>query len=134
MNLTFDLQQPIELVFDYLTNMQKFVSVHPVISKIEPVSGNCYLVHETLKLGPIPVSFTYTVTVESNALNKTVMIKATVMKLTKIDMHYTLTQMAGHTRIEETIDFRSYLPIKFVMQKIFRKQHTQLFENINKLK
>ena len=134
MQLTFDLQQPIELVFDYLTDMQKFVSVHPVISKIELISGNRYLVHETLKLGPIPVSFTYTVTVESNLQNRTVVIRATVMKLTKIDMHYTLTQLSGQTRVEETIHFHSYLPVKSIMQKIFRKQHTQLFQNIDQLK
>jgi carbon monoxide dehydrogenase subunit G len=134
MQLTFDLQQPIELVFDYLTDMQKFVSVHPVISKIEPMSGNRYLVHETLKLGPIPLSFTYTVTLESNMQNRTIVIRATVMKLTKIDMSYTLHPMAGCTKVEETIGFRSYLPIKSVMQNIFRKQHTQLFQNINRLK
>lgn len=133
MQLTFELQQPIEFVFDYLTDMQKFVSVHPVISKIEPIGGNRYLVHETLKLGPIPVSFTYTVTVDSNVRDKTIVIRARVMKLTKIDMHYTLHQQPGYVRVEETLNFHSYFPIRAMMQNIFRKQHKVLFENLNKI-
>ena len=58
MNLIFRVNKPIDTVFDYLTDMQKFVSVHPLISKIDDLSGNNYLVHETLKVGFIPFSFT----------------------------------------------------------------------------
>ena len=35
MDLLFKLNKPPDLIFDYLTDMQKFVSVHPVISKID---------------------------------------------------------------------------------------------------
>ena len=34
------------------------------------------------------------------------------------------------TVVEESIKFESPLPVKFIMQRIFRKQHTQLFKNI----
>ena len=133
MNLEFELQQPIELVFDYLTDMQKFVSVHPVISRIEPISDKQYLVYETLKLGPIPFSFTYSVTVNSHEQDNTIEIRATIMKFTKINMRYRLLPLVTGTKVEETIVFRSYLPVKFVMQNIFRKQHALLFKNINQL-
>lgn len=66
MNLIFKIDQTTEIVFDYLTDMQKFVSVHAVISKIDRVSENNYLVHETLKVGFIPFSFTYPVFIEHN--------------------------------------------------------------------
>ena len=70
MNLIFNIPTPIDTVFDYLTDMQKFASVHPVISKIDIVSKNSYLVHETLMLGFIPISFTYPVTIDQNLNDK----------------------------------------------------------------
>ena len=134
MDLIFKINKPIDTVFDYLTDMQKFVSVHPVISKIDSLSGNNYLVYETLKLGFIPFSFTYPVTIDQSFNDKKVLIRATVMKLTKIEMSYTLTTDNNSTIINETITFKSPLPIKSIMQNIFRKQHTLLFEKIEALK
>lgn len=130
MNLIFKIHQTTEMVFDYLTDMQKFVSVHPVISKIDRLSENNYLVHETLKFGFIPFSFTYLVFVEQSFDQKKVLIKATVMKLTKIEMLFDLREEKGFTIVEETIHFKSPLPVKPIMQDIFRKQHNELFKNI----
>jgi hypothetical protein len=110
--------------------MQKFVSVHPVISKIDKTGNDSYLVYETLKLGFIPFSFTYPVNIEKNSDGKVVVIRATVMKVTKIEMKFVLKTDKDHTIVEENIQFRSPLPIKFIMQSIFRKQHSQLFKNI----
>ncbi len=134
MNLTFKVNQPIETIFEYLTDMQKFSSVHPVISKIKQLGGNNYLVYETLKVGFIPFSFTYPVSVESNFEDKKVIIKAVVMKFTKIEMKYSLhtenNSIINPTIINEIITFDSILPVKPLMASIFRKQHKQLFENI----
>ena len=134
MNLIFKINKPINTVFDYLTDIQKFVALHPVISKIDNLSGNNYLVYETLKLGFIPISFTYPVTIDQSFNNKKILIRATVMKLTKIEMSYTLTADNNSTIINESITFKSPLPIKSIMQNIFRKQHTLLFEKIEALK
>lgn len=57
-------------------------------------------------------------------------MKASVFKLTKIEMEFTLKTDNDYTIIDEEIDFKSVLPIKFMMQSIFRKQHNQLFKNI----
>jgi len=130
MNLNFIVNKPIETVFEYLTDMQKFASIHPVISKIDNVSPNRFLVHETLKLGFIPFSFTYPVTIEHNFNDKKIIIKATVMKLTKIEMIYHLRTENNFTIIDETIIIKSPLPIKTIMETIFRKQHTIMFKNI----
>ena len=59
MVLTYSINKPVEIVYDCLTDMQKFVSVHPIIYKIENKGENEYLVFETLKVLFIPVSFTY---------------------------------------------------------------------------
>ena len=130
MKLTFKINKNIDLVFEYLTDIQKFVSVHPVISKIENTSDKSYLVHETLKFGFIPFSFTYPVTIENSISDKIVVIRATVFKLTKIEMKFVLKVDNGHTIIDEEIQFKSPLPVKFIMESIFRKQHDQLFKNI----
>lgn len=130
MKLSFSIKQDIDLIFDYLTDMQKFVSVHPVITQIEQMGNDNYLVHETLKLGFIPFSFTYPVTIEKNMSDKTVIIRAIVFKLTRIEMKFVLKAGDSNTFIEEEIHFKSPLLVIFIMQYIFRKQQHQLFKNI----
>lgn len=130
MKLSFKLKKPSSFVLDYLTDTEKFVSVHPVISKMDKTGINTYLVHETLKLGSIPISFTYPVSIESNFIEKKVKMKATVFKITKIEINFELISKQDVTLVEEEIHFKSPLPIKFIMKGIFKKQHTQLFNNI----
>ena len=134
MKLTFKIKKSSDYIFDYLTNMQKFVTVHPVITKIQKNIDNSYLVYETLKIGFIPFSITYTVTIESMPANNTVIMRATVMKLTKIEMKFVMKQDNGFTIVEENILFKSPLPVKSFMQNIFKKQHEQLFKNIEESK
>lgn len=130
MKLSFVIHKKSDIVFDYLTDMKKFSSVHPVISRIDNLSKESYKVHETLKFGFIPFSFTYPVTVEKIELNKIVRIHATVFKLTKIEMIFTLTANNEFTRVDEEINFQTILPIKKIMKSIFKKQHVLLFKNI----
>jgi len=130
MNLKFEINKPIHIVFEYLTDMRKFVSVHPVISKIDNISGNNFLVHETLTLVVIPISFTYPVTIDQNFNEKKVVIRAKIMKIIGIEMSYSLTSENNSTIVNETISFKSPFSIKSLMQKTFKKQHTVLFKNI----
>ncbi len=130
MKLSFRINKNIDLIFDHLTDMQKFVSVHPVISKIDKISENNYMVHETLKLGFIPFSFTYPVTIKKNQIDQTVIILATVFKLMQIEMKFALNTDKDYTIIDEEIQFKSPLPVKFIMESIFKKQHDHLFKNI----
>lgn len=132
LNLAYKVNKPIDTVFEYLTDMDKFVSFHPVIDKIEPLSNNNFLVYETLKFGFIPLSFTYQTFLSSNLAEKTVEMKAIVMKFTKIKIFFLLKSEGNFTHVTETIHFKSPFPIKGIMGKIFKKQHTILFNNINK--
>jgi carbon monoxide dehydrogenase subunit G len=132
MKLSFRIKKNADLVFDYLTDMKKYVSVHPVIFRIDHKGDERYLVHETLKFGFIPFSFTYPVTIEKSVPQKTVIIRATVFRLTKIEMRFVVKADGDYTSIEEEVQFRSPLPVKFAMQRIFRKQHTQLFAAIER--
>ena len=130
MNLIHYLNKSSEFIFDYLSDMQKFVTVNPVIDKIEPLGDKQYKVYETLKIGFIPYSFTYPATIESNAELKTVTIKATVMKMVHIDIRFSIQPDGSSSIVEEEIHFRSFLPVKAMMGPIFKKQHAQLFLNI----
>jgi carbon monoxide dehydrogenase subunit G len=132
MELTFNIKQPAALVFDYLTDMQKFVSVHPVIYKMDSLGDNNYLVYE--KLNMIPFPFNYKVVVEGNKSNNSVCMNAVVMKVVKIKMSYLLTEENGRTQINETISFNTFLPVKTIMGRIFSTQHQKLFMNIENLK
>lgn len=130
MKLSFKINKNIDFTFDYLTDMQKFVSVHPVIFQIDNKGNESYLVHETLKFGFIPFSFTYPVTIEKSIADRKVIIRATVFKMTKIEMKFNLKAENDFTIIGEEINFKSPLPIKFIMEGIFKTQHKQLFKNI----
>lgn len=130
MELSFRVKKTSEFVFEYLTDMQKFVSVHPVIFQMDKTGMDSYLVHETLKFGLVPFSFTYPVVIEKSSIDKVVTIRATVFKLTKIVMKFVLRADNDYNDIEENIQFKSPLPVEFIMKRVFRKQHIQLFKNI----
>ncbi len=130
MELSFKLEKNANIIFDYLTDMQKFVTVHPAIFKINKTGNGSYSVHEKLKLGFAFFTFTYPVIIEKNQVKKNIIIHATIMKLVKIMMQFTLITEYNFTIVEESITFKSILPVKLLMQRIFRKQHIILFRNI----
>lgn len=134
MKLIFKVNKPFDTVFDHLTDMKKYVSVHPVISRMDSISDGSYRVHETLKFGFIPFSFTYPTTVSHSYEGKSVIFKARVMRLTAIEISISLYTHNNITTIEETITFSSPLPVISIIEGIFRRQHHILFQNINSLK
>lgn len=130
MRLRFTLAQPADVVFGYLTDPRKFVAVHPVISRMQPLGAGRYRVYETLKVGGLPFSFTYPATITHDEAANTVRIDATVFRLTWIAMDFRLFSQNGKTIVEEEVTFHSVLPVKRVMEKVFREQHQLLFQNI----
>lgn len=132
MILQFQVNLPLQTVFANLSDMQKYVSFHPVITKIDHNGGNSYLVHETLKFGPIPISFTYPVTVEQHQNTNKIIFEAKVMKINHIKMEFDLYENDGITQITETLTFKTLLPIKALMANIFIAQHQQLFKNMRR--
>lgn len=130
MELVFSLQAPPDAVFGCLADMQRFAALHPVISRIEPLGGGRYRVHETLRAGFIPVSFTYPVSVETDPAARTAVMRATVMRVTHIGMHFEVTGGPDSATVRERIYFRSLLPVQPLMRRVFRRVHQELFRRI----
>ena len=51
MRLSYYLNAPARLVFEQLSDPEKFATAHPVIDTIRWVAGEHYIVHETMKAG-----------------------------------------------------------------------------------
>ena len=132
MKLEFTVNKPLPHVFEYLTDMKKFVSVHPIIYQMDDLGESNYLVHEKLKLLYIPCTFRYKANVKGHAKGDHVRISAVVMGMVNIEMNFFLQEQADTTVVSEEVNFRSLLPVKPVMKKIFREQHRELFNNIDK--
>lgn len=134
MKLTYTLTKPIKFVFDHLSDMNKFCSVHPIISKIESIGNNNFKVSETLTVGFIPISFTYPITINHDWENKKITMNAVVMKITYVELIFTIKEEEGHTKVDETITIKTLFLLKPFIKSIFKKQHEQLFKNIENLK
>lgn len=131
MKLTFKLKKDADVVYEYLSDMQMFCAVHPIISRIDKTSNDSYLVHETLKFWGIPFSFVYPITVQKNDQNKSVVIRAVVFKMIKIELNFTISTLETSTLVEEQITIISLFPVKFLMCRIIKKQHDLLFRDID---
>ena|SRR5690554_633602 len=130
MKLTFTVKMDKQTVFGFLTEADKFVSVHPLIYKMTQTGNNTYKVFEKMNIGFIPYYFTYEATVESGKSCDQVEINANIMGLTKIKMLFKLHNLDEATFVEEQISIKSYLPIKRMVHRLFKKQHALLFQNI----
>lgn len=133
MTLSFKIKQTLPIVFTYLSDYEKFVSVHPVIFKMTKNLDGSYKVFEKLQLGLIPISFTYHTTIEPNVKSKCIAMNACIMRFTKIEIQFNLTEENGYTVIDEVTLLKSPLPIKSIMERIFKKQHGLLFRNIENI-
>jgi hypothetical protein len=110
--------------------MTRFTSLHPVITKINYLRHDNYLIFETIKLGFLTISFTYPAVIKSNYQSKQVVMKAIVMKIATIEMLFRVDKINGYSIVTEELNFNTILPVKSIMQKVFKKQHALLFQNI----
>ena len=133
MTLIFTLKETPEFVFQHLGDMNLFVRYHPVIYKIEATGSNSWRVFEKLNLGFFTWSFTYPATVEADEKTSSISMKANVLSLVHVHIFFQISSENGITKVGDEITFRSVLPIQFLLQSIFRKQHTQLFANLDKV-
>jgi len=117
-------------VMNYLTEPDKFVSVHPLIYQMTSLPEGDFLVREKIPLGLFPYRFSYTASI--SAFPDEIHISASVMGLTHVNMLFRFETASGSTQVTEDLKIESVLPITNFMASFFEKQHRQLFDNIEK--
>lgn len=132
MKLKFKVNVPESNAFECLSDMQKFCKINPVIHKIKWLKDQDYLIYETLKLGPLPFPFVYPFNIQINTNLKCVDMRATVMKLIKINLKFEISTIFNITNIDETIEVRAFFPLKWLIQRILKTQHSIMFQNLEK--
>lgn len=131
MQLTFHVSKSPRQVFSYLADMNRFAEVHPVIERIKVLSDNKYLVFERMNFGPIPFKTKYPLTVQSDEQKMWIHYHAVISGIAHLFLDITLTGDDTRCEVKETIHTRSPVPVAFIVNPIFRKQHAILFENID---
>jgi carbon monoxide dehydrogenase subunit G len=132
LKLTFSLTADPEKVFQYLSQPELFVSVHPVVYKMEAIGPDKYRVFEKIRLGFIPYSFNYEAEMSGDRHKQQVHVMAVVQKHTRIEMLFSIKPGNNGTVVEEELRITSPLPIRGFMEKFIRRQHNFLFANIDK--
>lgn len=133
LQLRFELKSPARFVFENLSDTDKFVAIHPLIQRMERVGPNDYVVYERIKVWIFPFRFTYPATVVSDRSSMKVTMCATVMRLTSVRMEYDIQPKADGCLVCEDITFATWLPVRFILRRLFQTQHRKLFANLDAL-
>jgi hypothetical protein len=131
MKLIFRLNQPADIVFKYLADAGKYISVHPVITNMELRQGGDYKVYEKLKFGFIVYSFTYTATIKPYPDENKIMMLAQVNKKVTVVITYSISRDGGTTIVEDNVNIQSSWALSILIKPIFKKQHQKLFWNMD---
>lgn len=133
--LQYLCKQTPNTVFEYLTEISKFISIHPVIYKMDKIGPNEYMTYEHLKMGFMPISLKYPSTIEGNPAQKTVIMQAEIFKIATIHMHYSLKSTEeGFCEVTEEVHVKCFLPIKKTILDIFKKHHQEMFDKLSAMK
>lgn len=126
MELNYTFTKPIEEVYPYFFDLQKFASVHPVVQKIEEISENKYLFHE--KMGPF--TFRYLVYRLPSEMPLQIVLSSTILRYLQLKLDIRLQPLDTGTQLQEKVSVQAPLPIKVLFLKLFPPIHYQLFKRI----
>ncbi len=132
MILQFTVAQNLNKVFQSLSEPEKFITVHPLIFKMEALGNAQYRVYERVKLGFIPYYFSYRAEINNNGKDE-VSISAVVFGITKLRLHFKLSENGDITTIREEAEVSAPFPVKHIMYRVLATQHELMFKNISGL-
>lgn len=132
MEIEFALHKDPKQVIGYLADMQLFATIHPLIYKVEDRGDGSCRVYERFPLKLLPIPFTYPARVEVDYGKSRVVMNARVFGLTDIEIVFVVKHHNEGTIVSESVTFDTPLPISGILERVFRKYHTQLFRNIDK--
>lgn len=133
MEHTFQVNQEYYVLFDYLTDMQKYQSLNPAVTKIVDLGNGKYKIYKRLRFAYIPYFFSFPMTLTSNEDKLSINMEATILWLNKLEVGFRMIPMINYTIIEEIATWKSLIPIGCLMENSIKKQHKILFKNINDL-
>ena len=120
-------------IFEALSKMETFATLHPVVNKIELVGREQYLFFESLKIGLLSFAFSYPVFVHSIEAQQRIIMKATIFDKILLNVNFDITGQNDFCVVREEITITTWLPIRTVMKMIVVKHHKQLFANLENL-
>lgn len=130
--LNHSCAHPVNLVFPFVADIQKFVSIHPVLFKADEVKSNYFLLHERLNKH-LPFSFSYYVTMVEVTHNQRVVMHSNIFKLVDLTLTFDFiyNEQTQFTEVTEYINIKAPAVIKHLFIKTISKIHVQLFLIIN---
>lgn len=130
-SLTFTSTARASQIQAFLSEPEKFVSVHPLIFRMEALPNGRFRVFERVAIGPIAQRFTYPATIE--VVDGRVELRARVMGMVRVEMIFSFTEQPKRTLLREDVEIRTLLPIKRFMRWLIREQHAVMFANIERV-
>ncbi|MES2654944.1 MAG: hypothetical protein V4620_05100 [Bacteroidota bacterium] len=131
--LNHSCSQSANQVFPFIADIQKFVSIHPVLFKADEIKPNYFLLHERLNKH-LPFSFSYYVTMVEIIPNQKVVMHSNIFKLVDLTLtfKFNYNEQTQLTEVTEYINIKAPALIKYQFTKMISKIHVQLFSIINK--
>ncbi|HMI06062.1 MAG TPA: hypothetical protein VK528_00845 [Flavobacterium sp.] len=121
-------------IFQYLTDMQKLATAHPLVTSVDELGDSNYRFHVTLTLGFIPIYFTCPVTLlESDGDKNTLRVRVTLFKYNTVEIGYRMIGTDDFSLIEESMHYTSLPPMKHLMSKYLKKVHYKFYKKIDTL-
>src|SRR5882757_2098788 len=99
MLLHYTSEKTAEEIFPYLSDMQQFAGVHPVIYKAEFLEETTYRFYEQMHFLAIPFRFNYKVTIQNVKLNESVLMFSKVQPGVHLHLSFHLKKEKGKTLI-----------------------------------
>lgn len=126
------IQAPASVVWSYLSDLNKFAEVHPIICKVDTYGGGAYRLYERLPLGPLSLRFSYPVQVTLDPQENIIRYVSKVLGIVVLDMRFHIVDRGDHSVTHEVIEIRSRLPVERYTAAECEKYHRMVFANIEK--
>lgn len=129
-DMTFHVGKSPDDVVNYISQPDLFVSIHPVIYKIQELEMGSWKVFEKLHFAGIPFSFSYPASMHCDFITREITMKAVVMSVVAINLTFKIQKELDTTKVFEEVAISSLLPVHPFVKNVFLKQHQVLFDKL----
>lgn len=130
-DMTFHVNKSAEEVFNYISQPDLFVSIHPVIYKIQELEIGNWKIFEKLHFAGIPFSFSYPASIQCDSVSRQININAVVKNIVAIDLIFQIQKNVDASKVFEQVKITSLFPVHPFVKSVFLKQHQVLFNKLN---